>query len=116
LISFSTIGLSDFHPSSRPAIQPPLWVEILGVSENEQFADVLASTAFYAIKHDWLLSPGTVVLSVVATDSNDPALQHLLMVDPFLWVDGFHSREFPTKTVAWVLGVPVSQAETEYLH
>jgi hypothetical protein len=116
LISFSTIGLSDFQPpGANPTIQPPLGVEIAGVSQRKDFADVLATAGFYAIKHSWLLSPGTCVLGVVATHFDDPALPHLLLLEPFLWDDRLSSHTLSSKTVAWLLGVPVSPAEANYL-
>jgi hypothetical protein len=59
LISFSTIGLSDFQPPGTVQAQPPLGVEIAAVSQREEYAKVLAATGFYAIGHGWLLSPGT---------------------------------------------------------
>ena len=115
LISFCTVGLSDFQPPVE--VHPPLGVEILAVSERKEFARVLVATGLYAIEHGWLLSPGTIVLDVVAEQMDSPLLPHLLLLEPFLWEDtDFSSRTLSSKTVAWVLGVPISQAEGQYCH
>lgn len=115
LISFCTVGFSDFQPPTK--VSPPLGVEMLAVSEREEFARVLVATGLYAIEHGWLLSPGTIVLDVVAEHMDSPHLPHLLLHEPFLWEDSdFASRTLSRKTVAWVLGMPVSQAEGQYCY
>jgi Suppressor of fused protein (SUFU) len=108
------ISEPNFQPPG--AIQPPLGVEVTAVSQREEFAQVLAATGFYAIKHGWLLSPGTVVLGVVASHMDDRDRPHLLLLEPFLWDDQLCSRALSTKTVAWVLGEPISTAEANYLN
>lgn len=40
----------------------------------------------------------------------------LLLLNPFLWEDGqLHSRPLSGKTVAWLLGAPVTLEEMNYL-
>jgi hypothetical protein len=114
LISFCTIGLSDFQPEGKH--QPPLGVELTAVSPYAEFADVVTATGLYAIQHGWLLRPGLVVLGVVAEQLRDAPLPHLLLLEPFLWDEQLDPRVLTTKTVAWVLGVPISQAEAQYSH
>jgi hypothetical protein len=114
LISFSTIGLSDFQPVGEH--RPPLGVELTAVSPHAPFANVVTATGLCAIQHGWLLHPGLVVLGIVAEHFNDAPLPHLLLIEPFVWDNKVHSRVLATKTVAWVLGVPISQAEAQYCH
>jgi hypothetical protein len=113
LISFSTVGVSDFQPPGN--LKPPLGVELLGVSERNEYGRVLVAAGVYAIRHGWLLSPGTVILGVVAEHMKDLSLPHLLLLEPFLWEDNdFDPLTLSDKTVAWTLGVPISQAEAKY--
>jgi antitoxin YqcF len=57
-----------------------------------------------------------VILGVVASHLDDLNLPHLLLLEPFLWGEHLGSRALSTKTVAWVLGVPISTAEADYLN
>jgi len=103
LISFCTIGLSDLQPPTD--IQPPLGVEILAVSERQEFPKVLVATGLYAIEDGWLLSPGTIVLGVVAEHLGEPLLPHLLLLEPFLWEnEEFSSANYPARLLpgCWV--------------
>ena len=114
LISFCTIGLSDHMHQDRA--EPPLGVEILAVNPHQEFADVLAGAGFHAIKNGWTLEPGTLILGVVEEHMPGVTVPHLLLGDPFLWDDGaFGSRALSGKTVAWLLGMPVSTGEMDYL-
>jgi len=39
---------------------------------------------------------------------------HAALADPFLWGDSFKSREFSTRTVAWLMFVPLTEAEFQF--
>jgi hypothetical protein len=41
-------------------------------------------------------------------------MRHVLFVEPFLWDKKFKVQELPDKTVAWLLMVPISEAEMQY--
>ncbi|MFD0360157.1 suppressor of fused domain protein [Nocardia sp. GCM10030253] len=114
LISFCTITLSDHPIPGR--VQPPLGVEIVAVSTAPEFAAVLSTAAFCAINSGWLVEPGRVFPDVVGAHISDTTVPHLMFVDPFLWDDSdFAARPMTGKTVAWVQGVPISDAEMEYV-
>jgi hypothetical protein len=49
LISFSTVGVSDFQPPGD--LKPPLGVELPGVSERDEYGRVLFAAGVYAIRH-----------------------------------------------------------------
>jgi hypothetical protein len=113
LISFCTIGLSDYPiPGSR--LRPPLGAEIAAVSDVADFAAVLATAAFCVINSGWVAEPGRIFPQVVGSHIDGVTVPNLMFVNPFLWEDDLTSRTLPTKTVAWLLGVPISDAETEY--
>ena len=38
----------------------------------------------------------------------------ILFTDPFLWEDQLKTLNLETKTVAWLLAVPISEAEYRY--
>ncbi|MGW5384165.1 suppressor of fused domain protein [Nocardia sp. NPDC003963] len=114
LISLCTVGLSD-HPIPGRA-RPPLGVEILAVSPLPVFAAVLSTAAFCVVNSGWLAEPGRVFPGIVGAHVPDTTVPHLMFVDPFLWEDSdFASRTLTGKTVAWVQGVPISDAEMEYV-
>jgi hypothetical protein len=114
LISFCTIGLSDHL--RRDLADPPLGVEIMGVNPHQEFADALAGAGFYAIKNGWDLEPGTLILGVVGEHLPGVTVPHLPLLNPFLWEDGqLQSLPLSGKTVAWLLGAPVTTEEMNYL-
>ncbi len=112
LTSYCTVGLSD-HPVPRD-IQPPLGSEIVAVSNLEKFAAIVATAAFCVINGGWMVEPGRIFPGVVTAHVSDTTVPNLMFVDPYLW-DGFHTRTLSDKTVAWLMGVPVSDAELAYL-
>lgn len=114
LTSFSTIGLSDL-PLPGVEIRPPLGVEIVAVSQLPAFAGVLADAARQMLDNRWPLAPGIVLFHVISARPLAPALPHLLLIEPSLWADQLNSCILSTKTVAWLLGVPVSDAEADYV-
>ncbi|WP_051342472.1 suppressor of fused domain protein [Pseudonocardia spinosispora] len=59
--------------------------------------------------------PGTVLFHVISPRSLAPNLPHLLLVEPTLWADQLNSCILSTKTVAWLLGVPISDAEADHV-
>jgi antitoxin YqcF len=113
LISFCTIGLSDY-PIPGGRLQPPLGTEIAAVSDEEDFAAVLATAAFCVINSGWVAEPGRIFPQVVGSHIDGVTVPNLMFVNPFLWDDDLASRTLSTKTVAWLLGLPVSDAEMEY--
>lgn len=113
LISFATIGLSDHL--QRAVTHPPLGREIVAVSPDQAFADVIAAAGFHAVRNGWTIEPGVIILGVVGERIDDTTVPHLLFVEPFLWDDDPAPQVLSAKTVDWVLGVPASTAEMEYL-
>ena len=113
VFSFGTIGLSDYPVPGQ--LSPPLGAEIVATSDEPEFANVLATAAFCVINDEWVAEPGRVFPGVVGAHFDDVTVPHLMFVDPFLWSEALQSQAMQTKTVAWVMGLPITEAEMEYV-
>lgn len=111
--SYATLGLSDW-PLMDDGQEYPARVEFLGAAASayDQFANVISTAALNVIKDRWFVYPGRIFPNVVATYYPAFVMKHLLFLPPFLW--DFQTQEFPDKTVAWLLAVPVSENEMQY--
>lgn len=115
LISYSTVGLSDY-PDDSFAVDPPLGVEIVSVSNLADFGEVVSTAAFCVINSGYRVQPGAVFPGVVRLHHPETTVPNLMFVLPYMWEDeDLASRAYGGKTVAWLQGVPVTDAETEYL-
>lgn len=111
LTSFCTIGLSDTPVPGH--VDPPLGVEIIGVSNVDAFATVVATAGFLVVHGGWRAEPGTVFPGVVSEHVEDVTTPHLILVAPFLW-EGLGSLVLSGKTVAWLMVVPITDSERAY--
>lgn len=112
LTSFCTVGLSDSMIPGKA--ESPLGAEILGVSNFDEFGSVLATAGFFVVKDRWVTEPGVVFPDIVSEHFEDVSTPHLLFVEPYLW-DGFTPRRLTEKTVAWLMSVPITNAERSHL-
>lgn len=112
--SFGTIGLSDC-PVPERLIDPALGAEIVGISTEEEFANVLATACFAVINEGWIAEPGRVFPGIVSMHIEDVTVPNLMFVEPFRWEDDLKSQPMKTKTVAWVLGLPITDEEMEFV-
>lgn len=111
LTSFSTVGLSDYPvPGS---LQPPLGSEIVATSNFPQFGAVLATAGFHVAGSGWTVEPGHVFPNMIDRFFEDVTTPHLLFVNPYLW-EGLASRTLSAKTVAWLMALPITEAEKQY--
>jgi hypothetical protein len=113
--SFATIGLSD-HPiykDGKPLKKPR--VELVGAcaSTFSKFPNVLATAAFEVINDRQFIAPGIVFPGAVSRYLRNTPMRNILFVPPFLW-EGLDTLELPTKTVAWLLAVPISDSELKF--
>jgi antitoxin YqcF len=110
--TFATLGLSDTPIPGR--VQPPLGVEVLGAcySKADGFIPALAAIAFQAIAGGRRCEPGEVFPDVIPP-ALSTTLRHAMVVPPFLWEEGLGSVVIDYKTVAWLLAVPISDAEAQ---
>lgn len=113
--SCSTLGLSD-HPLVQDGAEYPARLEIVGASatDNELFGNVITSAAFAIINDQLFCCPGAVFPGLVEHYYPDLTTKHLFFVPPFLWQDELPTMRLATKTVAWLLAVPITDAEAAY--
>ncbi|WP_282606547.1 suppressor of fused domain protein [Pelagibius sp. Alg239-R121] len=113
--SYSTIGLSD-APIFEDGREVGVRVEFVGAcaSSCEEFENILTTAAFCIINSQWFCSPGTIFPDIVSMYECSSTMQHLMFVPPFLWDEELKSLEFDSKTVAWLMAVPISDAEYRY--
>ncbi len=113
--SYGTIGLSDYA-LIQDGKEFPVRLEIVGAaaSGNEAFPNILTTAAFYIINNEWFCCPGAILKNAVDMYDQSLHMKHLLFVSPFLWGDGFTTLECESKSVAWLLAIPISESEREY--
>ncbi len=115
ITSYGTIGLSDW-PLPQQDVNESLRVEMLGAcrSRVKDFVNILATAAFCVINSRWGCFPGAIFDDVVSMHYSESSLSHMMFVSPFLWEDKLETLRLHDKTVAWLLGVPISDAERSY--
>jgi hypothetical protein len=115
LISFSTIGLSDYS-DDHYRVEPPLGAEIIAVSNLPEFGEAVSTAAFCVINSGYHARPGGAFPGVVKLHYPDTTVPNLMFTEPYMWdEESLRSRVYGDKTVAWLQAVPISDAETEYL-
>jgi hypothetical protein len=112
--SYATIGLSDW-PLPQEDADDSLRVELLGACRTTYgvFGNILATAAFCVINSQCGCFPGAIFANVVSA-YHQSHMCHLMFVSPFLWDDRFKTLNLSTKTVAWLLAVPISDAERSF--
>lgn len=115
--AYSTIGLSDYPMLNDDGTEFPTRLEIAGAcsSKEDMFANILASAAFCVMRTHRLCYPGAVMQDYVREYSPSSTVPHLYFTAPFLWEESLRTLDCGTKKVSWLLAMPISQAECQYL-
>lgn len=113
--SYSTIGLSD-SPLVKDGDDFSVRLELVGACENacDEFPSILSTAAFCIINSKWFCSPGSIFPDVISMYKCSATMHHLMFVPPFLWEGDLNTMTLDTKSVAWLLAVPISEAELQY--
>jgi antitoxin YqcF len=113
--SHGTLGLSDY-PLIENGAEYPVRCELVGTcaSAFDFFPNILATSAFNIMTRQWFAAPGRIFPDVVAMYYPSFHVRHVMFCDPFPWDEDLTTAEFPAKTVAWLLAVPVTEAERDY--
>jgi hypothetical protein len=108
--SYATLGLSDYS-IGLSSDDARLAIESLLALRNgyQDAANILASCAFSVINSKVKVRPGGIFPCVIESYRPDIEMKHVFLVPPFLW--DLKTQEFPTKKVAWLLAVPISEKE-----
>jgi antitoxin YqcF len=109
----ATLGLSDASIDLE-VDGKPLGVELLMSFRTAQGdgENILATCAFNVINSGMIIRPGIIFPGVVAMYRSNSPMRHILFADPYLW--DLETKHFSTKVVAWLIAVPISDAELEF--
>ena len=115
VVSYATIALSDFSIGKMVG-DIPLGVEIVGACYDRypDFPGILSSCAFNIIIEEATCFPGVIYPDMIEPYYPDAAMKHILFVPAFGWKKEFQTLGFPTKKAAWLMAVPISEAEYQY--
>lgn len=113
--TYSTIGLSNYNINLEYN-EKKLGVEFIGAcdSKYEKFGNIVSSCAFNIINSGFSCKLGVVYPNVVKEYYDDYTMEHILFVSPFLW-DKLDSIETPSNYILWLMLVPISNNEYEFL-
>jgi hypothetical protein len=116
ITSYSTIGLSD-NQIFKDDREFPTRLELAGAcaTTDISFANILASVVFCIMRTRGFYAPGSVLQGYVREYYPSTTVPHLYLTAPFLWEDTLHTLELATRRVSWLLVVPISEAENDYL-
>jgi len=113
--SYSTLALSDFF-IGKDKNNISLGVELLGAcgSQYDRFDAIIDTCAFTILTNHLFCPPGTILENMIQKHYPESPMKHTLLNNPFGWEHEFESLHYPTKTVAWLLCIPVSDTENAY--
>jgi hypothetical protein len=108
--TWATIGLSDV-PTGLAVNGVPLGVEFLFASNavNSRAPNILATCALNVINSGMKSEPGTIYPRVIEMYYKNIDVNNILLSNPYLW--NIETQKFDSKIVAWLLAVPISDAE-----
>lgn len=114
ITTLSTIGLSSVD-IGKEIDGKPLRVELLmlGDAHEEIFANILATVAF-RIKETQYCDFGLIIENVIEQYVSDAAVNHVLLMQPLFW-EKYSPCELDGNIVAWLLVVPISEDERNYI-
>ncbi len=110
--AYGTVRLSDHALSNAGDLR----VEIVGAFPTAlpAFANVMATCAFNVINDGAPLRPGMIHGGAMGSQELFPTLRHVMFVPPFLWGGRPEPLTLPGRTVAWLMAVPITEAERAY--
>lgn len=113
-----TIGVSD-HPNTiemndNSFKDIPIELLIGGYREFRMLPNILSTAGFYITNNGWECQPGSVFMRIVEMYFETSEMKHIMFISPFLWEDKLHPLKLETKTVHWLLCIPISDEELEY--
>lgn len=113
-ISLSTIGLSEFD-IDKEIDSKTLTVELAmyGRDSDDVYANILSSVAF-VIQEGHECDFGMIINDVVSPYVKNTELQHVILMHPVFW-DKYSKLETVDEVVAWLLAVPITDAEKQYI-
>jgi len=116
ITSYSTIGLSNHSINLVTSTSKELRIELIGACNNEYdlFPNILSTCSFNIIKDKSTCQQGIVFTNTIEHYYKDIAMKHIVFVDPFMW-GNIPSLELEDRVITWLMAVPISQSEFEFL-
>ncbi|TZF99409.1 suppressor of fused domain protein (plasmid) [Chryseobacterium panacisoli] len=115
---YGTIGLSDYpnkiEMDDNRFKNIPIELLIAGYREFKMLDNILSTSGFYIINNGWECQPGSVFMRIVEMYFETSEMKHIMFISPFLWEDKLQPLKLDTKTVHWLLCIPISDEELEY--
>lgn len=114
LTAYATLTLSNH---SLNGVQNDLRVELVGACRSEvtAFPQMLSTCAFNVIANGAVVVPGAVFQGALSFYEPGTTVPNILFVPPFFWPEGPRTLFMPGRTVAWLLALPISDAEFEFV-
>ena len=113
-----TVGLSDYpnkiKMNDNSFKNIPIELLIAGYKDCNMLAHILSKSGFYIINKSWECQPGSVFMRIVEMYNETSEMKHIMFVSPFLWANKLEPLKLETKTVHWLLCIPISDKELEY--
>ncbi|MGO9111365.1 MAG: suppressor of fused domain protein, partial [Thermoguttaceae bacterium] len=111
VVSYTTIGLSDFGVVTGP--ESPAHVELAAVCASDQplFPNILAAAAMLLVRQRKEVKAGQAIRDVVAEFYPRATVSHLYLTRPFLWGERLQMLRGAEKNITWFLAVPVTSGE-----
>jgi len=114
--SYSTVRLSDyFMKYGEGEFNTRLEIAGCCYSGYENFSSIIASAAFCIMRTHNLCFPGFVMPNYVKEYEPDSPVPHLYFTSPFIWENELKTLDVGTKKVSWLLAIPISDAEYDFL-
>lgn len=114
LTAYATLTLSNH---SLKAVENDLRVELVAAyrSNVATFPQMLSTCAFNVIENGAVVGPGAVFQGALSFYEPATTVPNILFAPPFFWAGGPKTLFMPTRTVAWLLALPISDAEFEHV-
>ncbi|MGD1901636.1 MAG: suppressor of fused domain protein [Geitlerinemataceae cyanobacterium] len=112
----ASIGVSNIPLLLSSGEEYPVRAEIVSCfnEEYDLFPNAVATTAFFVMKDRWLCAPGIVFPNIVSTYYPDIPMKHIYFTSPFFWNGELDTLKTETKTVAFLLAIPISEEERRF--
>ena len=116
--TFSTIGMSDVAFTDEEGKAYEFRMEIVASDDldNEVIPDILFEVYAHAKENsDWICTPGSVLENVIEPWRPDSDMKHAYFTSSFFVQELNEVRVFDNTKVIWVMLIPISDKELEYL-
>ncbi len=114
---YCTIGLSDYK--NRVEVKDgfeniPVELLMTGYKQFDKVPNVLSTTCFFIMKDGYECRPGSVFKYMLDYYYKGLTMRHVYFTSPFLWQEKLDQLELESKQVAFLLIIPISDAELDY--